>query len=126
MPCSKVAARFRKGSFMLTSVVLGRALFQLVQVRLARVPRGAGVDDAGGTFFRGLDEVKITARLRVEDHHLLCVVVTEYFRIDVDALVARGAFGRIDPGGLITVRIGRRRGSRGRLRCVAGGDAEAG
>src|SRR5450631_188743 len=90
-----------------------RSLHQLIEPRLVRIARFAGVYDRDLAILRGFHKLTIGSGIRIDDGCLFVGVVAKHLVVDLCALVATRASGRLDIG-LVRWPFRRRFGSGGR------------
>src|SRR5674476_65436 len=64
-----------------------RSLHQLIEPRLVRIARFAGVNDRDLAILRGFHKLTIGSGIRIDDGRLFIGVVTEHLVVDLRALV---------------------------------------
>src|ERR1017187_7272223 len=75
-----------------------RSFHQLIEPGLVRIPRLAGMNDRDLAILRGFHKLTIGSGIRVDDGCLFVGVVAEHLVVDLCALVATRASGRLDIG----------------------------
>src|SRR6202142_2825734 len=75
-----------------------RSFHQLIEPGLVRIARLAGVNDRDLAILRGFHKLTIGSGIRIDDGCLFVGVVAEHLVVDLCALVATRASGRLDIG----------------------------